>query len=61
MQKNNTLSEIGMEKWEVKNSKLEEIINRFTIYTHKQTAEDIAGIKIINKVEAGEAGELTLF
>lgn len=61
MQKNNTLSEIGLEKWEVKNSKLEEIINRFTIYTHKQAAEDIAGIKIINKVEAGEAGELTLF
>lgn len=61
LRKNKILSEIGLDKWEVKNSKLEEIINKFTIYTHKQTAEDIAGIKIINKVEAGEAGELTLF
>ena len=61
IRKNNILSGIGMEKWEVKDSKLEEIINKFTIYTHKQTAEDIAGIKNIEKVEAGEAGELTLF
>lgn len=61
IRKNNTLSEIGLDKWEVKNSKLEEIINKFTIYTHKQAAEDIAGIKIINKVEAGDPGELTLF
>ena len=61
IRKNNTLSEIGMEKWEVKDSKLEEIINKFTIYTHKQTAEDIAGIKNIDEVGAGEAGELTFF
>lgn len=59
--KTNALYEIGMEKWEVKDSKLEDIINKFTIYTHKQTAENIAGIKIVNRVEAGEAGELTLF
>ena len=61
LRKDKILSEIGMDKWEVKNSNLEEIINKFTIYTHKQTAEDIAGIKSLNKVEAGEAGELTLF
>ncbi len=61
LRKDQILSEIGLDKWEVKNSKLEEIINKFTIYTHKQTAEDIAGIKKIDKVEAGEAGELTLF
>ena len=61
LRKDKILSEIGLDKWEVKNSKLEEIINKFTIYTHKQAAEYIAGIKIINKVEAGEAGELTLF
>ncbi len=61
LQKNKILSELGLEKWEVKNSRLEEIINKFTIYTHKQTAEDIAGITVVKKVEAGEAGELTLF
>lgn len=59
--KNKTLSETGMGKWEVKDSKLEEIINKFTIYTHKETAGNIAGINIINKIEAGKAGELTLF
>lgn len=59
--KNKTLSENGFESWEVKDSKLEEIISKFTIYTHKQTAENIAGINNIKMVEAGEAGELTLF
>ncbi|MCK5201342.1 MAG: hypothetical protein KAR21_23470 [Spirochaetales bacterium] len=61
VRKNKILSEIGMEKWEVKDSKLEEIINKFTIYAHKQTAEDIAGIGTGNRKEAGAAGELTLF
>ncbi len=61
IRKNNTLSKIGLEKWKVKDSKLEEIINKFTIYTHKQTAGNIAGIINIEEVEAGEAGELTLF
>lgn len=61
IRKNKLLSENGLEKWVLKDSKLEEIISKFTIYTHKQAAENIAGIKNINKVEAGEAGELTLF
>ena len=61
LRENKILSEIGLEKWEMKNIKLEEIINKFTIYTHKQTAEDIAGIKNIDEVGAGEAGELTFF
>ena len=61
IRKNKTLSEIGMEKWVLKDSKLEEIVNKFTIYTHKQTAENIAGIEIINSRDAGEAGELTFF
>ncbi|MCD6396205.1 MAG: hypothetical protein J7L71_01575, partial [Spirochaetaceae bacterium] len=59
--KNKILTEIGKGKWVLKNSKLEEIVSKFTIYTHKQAAEDIAGIKITKEIEAGEAGELTLF
>ena len=61
LRENKILSEMGLEKWEVKNSRLEEIIKKFTIYTHKQTAEDIAGIKTEIAVEAGVPGELTFF
>ena len=61
LRENKILSEIGLEKWEMKNIKLEEIINKFTIYTHKQTAVDIAGITTVKEVGAGEAGELTFF
>lgn len=57
-EKKQILSEMGMEKWELKNSRLEEIVGRFTIYAHKQTAGNIGGFEIGN---GGEAGELTIF
>jgi hypothetical protein len=57
-EKKRRLSEMGMEKWELKNSRLEEIVSKFTIYAHKKTARNIGGFEI---GEGGEAGELTLF
>lgn len=61
IRENEILSEIGIEKWILKSSKLGEIINQFTIYTHKQTAKNIAGIEFVSNEEVSKAGELTLF
>jgi len=47
-----------IEKWEIKDDRIIDIINKFTILTHKQLAGNIVGVE----VEKGdEAGELTLF
>ena len=61
IRRNEILSETDKEEWILKSSKLGDIINKFTIFTHKQTAKDIAGIDIIINEEAAEVGELTLF
>jgi hypothetical protein len=52
------LSSTGNQKWEIKNSRLQEIIKGFTIYTHKKVAGEIGGFE----VEGGaEEGEVTFF
>ncbi len=49
----------GLEEWDIiKNNKMKEIIERFTIFTHKKTAGDIGGIAV---EEGSDPGELTLF
>ncbi|MFW6338376.1 MAG: hypothetical protein ACOC25_05565 [Alkalispirochaetaceae bacterium] len=52
------LREVGLESWEIQSERLQSMIDRFTIFTHKQRAGALAGIE----VETGAtSGELTLF
>ncbi len=52
------MKEKGVDSWEIGNQKLQSIIARFTIFTHKKKAGQIAGFE----VEAGaESGTVTLF
>ena len=44
--------------WNIKDSKIIEMVNKFTILTHKQLAGDIVGVSF---EKGDEAGELTLF
>ncbi len=53
-----SLKEAGMDEWTVTNDRLKEIIQRFTIFTHKQHAGDIAGFEVETGVDSGE---ITLF
>lgn len=52
------MERIGVEDWEIENSRLQEIIERFTIFTHKQKAGELAGFLV---EEGQESGEVTLF
>lgn len=52
------LSERGLESWTIGNDRLQEIIQRFTIFDHKQRAGSIAGFDVDEGVESGE---VTLF
>lgn len=52
------LSARGLESWTIGNDRLQEIIQRFTIFDHKQRAGSIAGFDVDEGVEAGE---VTLF
>jgi uncharacterized phage infection (PIP) family protein YhgE len=45
-------------EWNIKSDRLKQIIERFTIFTHKQTAGEMAGFEVESGVEAGE---VTLF
>ncbi|MBA7527811.1 hypothetical protein ES705_19990 [subsurface metagenome] len=52
------LQKMGLQEWQIKDNKLQTMIERFTIFSHKQVAGEIGGFE----VEAGsEEGELTLF
>ena len=51
-------AEYNITSWEIKNNKLKDLIQQFTITAHKETAGKIAGFQ----VESGfEAGEITFF
>ncbi len=57
-EKRRLLSERGYDHWNIESERLKEIIERFTIFTHKATAGGIGGFE----VERGaESGEVTLF
>ncbi len=52
------LEEKGLDSWEIESRRLQELIERFTIFTHKQSAGELAGFE----VEKGtDSGEVTLF
>jgi methyl-accepting chemotaxis protein len=48
----------GLSSWSIENDRLRSIIERFTIFTHKQQAGDMVGFEI---EEGVEAGDVTLF
>ena len=52
------LAEQGLNEWKLQNHKLQDIIQRFTIFSHKKAAGDLAGFEV---EEGVEAGEITLF
>ncbi len=49
----------GLESWTIENDRLQEIIQRFTIFAHKQQASELAGLDEVD--DSAEAGEVTLF
>ena len=57
-QKKELLKQNGLEKWEAAGGKLEELVSKFTILTHKQLAGDLTGFEI---EEGDQEGDLTLF
>jgi methyl-accepting chemotaxis protein len=48
----------GIDSWTIENDRLKEIIERFTIFTHKQQAGDLVGLNVEQGVEAGD---ITMF
>ena len=56
--KRKALQEMGLEEWKIKDSKMAEMIERFTIFTHKEPAGAIGGFEV---EQGGEGGEVTLF
>lgn len=55
---NEELHDQGLSSWSIENDRLRSIIERFTIFTHKQHAGDMVGFEI---EEGVEAGDVTLF
>jgi hypothetical protein len=52
------LARLGRKDWNIENKKLQEIIKRFTIFTHKRTAGDLGGFAVESGVESGD---ITMF
>lgn len=48
------LAERNLESWSIEDTRLREIIDRFTIFTHKKKAGDMAGFEVETGVETGE-------
>jgi len=51
---------IEVENWTIQNERLKGIIDKFTIFTHKKTASDLAG-SFVEAEEVAESGEVTFF
>ena len=49
-----------IQDWTIQNERLNNIIQKFTIFTHKKTASDLAGA-VVEAEETAESGEVTLF
>ena len=48
------LTELGREDWSIGDERLRSMIERFTIFTHKKQAGELAGFDVEEGVEAGE-------
>ncbi|GAB6089652.1 hypothetical protein [Spirochaeta dissipatitropha] len=58
-QRQKLLAKMGLTEWEIESSRLVQLIERFTIYTHKKAASDLAGFVVDD--QTAESGEVTLF
>lgn len=54
----NVLRQEGLTEWKIEDTRLREIIERFTIFAHKQQAGELAGFDVEQGVAAGD---ITLF
>jgi hypothetical protein len=52
------LEKRGITNWDINSKRLQDMIERFTIFTHKKTAGDLGGFEVESGVEAGD---VTLF
>jgi chromosome segregation ATPase len=48
----------GLSEWRIKSDRLKSMIERFTIFTHKKTAGDLAGFEVEH---GAPSGEITMF
>ena len=48
----------GLEEWRIRSDRLKSMIERFTIFTHKKTAGEMAGFEV---EEGAPSGEITMF
>lgn len=53
------LQKRGYESWTIENDRLQDIIQRFTIFSHKKQASELAGLNEVD--DSVDAGEVTLF
>lgn len=61
-EKNVILKEIGRDSWSIKNTRLRDLVDRFTITSHKDAAASIGGFEVeITNLEDLESGEVTFF
>ncbi len=52
------LQEIGQEQWSIGSERLQKMIQRFTIFTHKKKAGELGGFAV---EQGAESGDVTLF
>ncbi|HKL86494.1 MAG TPA: hypothetical protein VJ861_09210 [Treponemataceae bacterium] len=61
-ERNVILKEIGRDSWSIKNTRLRDLVDRFTITSHKDAAASIGGFEVeITNLEDLESGEVTFF
>jgi methyl-accepting chemotaxis protein len=53
-QQKRLLEQIGQDEWKIGDERLKSMIERFTIFTHKKQAGELAGFDVEEGVEAGE-------
>ncbi len=56
--KREVLQGMGLQEWQIKDDKLQTMIERFTIFSHKQVAGELGGFEV---EEGSREGGLTLF
>lgn len=61
-EKNTLLQEIGLDTWTIQNTRLRDLVARFTITSHKKVAASIGGFEVESTgLEVLESGEVTFF
>ncbi|MBA7711437.1 hypothetical protein ES703_120400 [subsurface metagenome] len=58
IKKEQIMEATGINEWKIKSTKMKDMIERFTIFTHKKTAGDLVGFEV---EQGSKPGDLTLF